>query len=154
MSLNVCEYFRYGVSYRNFCLLGIFFEVQSVKSPRARGELAHTMNTPELSRIAKKVLVTIPRRSSADRDNLTSRARTSSEGHHNSAGMPDDNSRGGNNTRCTRAERRLGRSYRTETGTEAGHQNSRHGLGPEVGQGPRRKWRTKESATFSFGADV
>jgi hypothetical protein len=61
--LNVCEYFRYGVSNSNFCLLGIIFEVQSVKSPVARAELAHTLNTPELSRIAKKVLVTILRRS-------------------------------------------------------------------------------------------
>jgi hypothetical protein len=89
--------------------------------------------------------------------------------------MPDDNSRGGNNTHSNWAERRLGRSYRTETGTEAGYQKSRNGLGPEyrtetgteagyqnsppplgpeVGQGPGRKLRTKESATFSLGVHL
>jgi hypothetical protein len=60
-SLNLCDYFGYGISYRNFCLLGVFLEVQSVKSTIAHAELAHTLNTPKLSPIAKKLLVTIAR---------------------------------------------------------------------------------------------
>jgi hypothetical protein len=59
LCLNVPECFRYGISYRNFCLLGIIFEVQSVKSGVMRAELAHTLNTLKLSLIAKKLPVTI-----------------------------------------------------------------------------------------------
>jgi hypothetical protein len=55
-SLNLCDYFRYGISYRNFCLLGVFLEVQGVKSTMAHAELAHTVNTPKLGPIAKKLL--------------------------------------------------------------------------------------------------
>jgi len=60
-SPNLCDYFGYGISYRNFCLLGVFLEVQSVKSTIAHAELAHTLNTPKLGPIAKKLLVTIAR---------------------------------------------------------------------------------------------
>jgi hypothetical protein len=55
LRLDIREYFRYGISYRNFCLLGIIFEVQSVKPPLTRAELAHTLYTLELSMIAKKL---------------------------------------------------------------------------------------------------
>ena len=57
-SLNLCDYFRYGISYSHFCLLGIILEVQSVKSPVTRAELAHTLYTPKLSLIAEKLPVT------------------------------------------------------------------------------------------------
>ena len=46
----------------------------------ARVKLAHNTNTPELSQIAKKLLVTIVRSSSGDRHSLASRVSSSSVG--------------------------------------------------------------------------
>jgi hypothetical protein len=57
--LAICQYLRYGISHSNFCLLGIIFEVQSVKPPATRAELAHTIYTFKVSLIAKKLPVTI-----------------------------------------------------------------------------------------------
>src|ERR1700730_223640 len=133
LCLNVPEDFRYGISYRNFCLLGIIFEVQSVKPPMTRAELAHTLYTPELSLIAKKLPVTILRRLSArNRHRLTSRAR-SSVGHNSAVDNSRDSSRvdsraahsrSGNSTRRSRDNRSSGRSYRKGTGTGGGKPTS------------------------------
>jgi len=149
LCLNVPEYFRYGISDRNFCLLGIILKVQSVKPPMTRAELAHTLYTPELSLIAKKLPVTILRRLSArNRHRLTSRAR-SSVGHNSAVDNSRDSSltynssraahsRSGNSTRRSRDNRSSGRSYRKGTGTGAGYPNSL-GLGPGLGREPRRR---------------
>jgi len=125
-----------------------------------RAELAHTLYTPELSLIAKKLPVTILRRLSArNRHRFTSRAR-SSVGHNSVVDNSRDSSltynssraahsRSGNSTRRSRDNRSSGRSYRKGTGTGAGNPNSL-GLGPGVERDPKRRRKAKESAIFSF----
>jgi hypothetical protein len=59
--LNIGEHSQYRISYGNFCLLRILFEVQSIIF-RIAAEFAHKVNTSKQSVLAKKVLVTIPGR--------------------------------------------------------------------------------------------
>ena len=113
----------------------------------ARGELAHNINTPELSQIAKKVLVTILRRLNGRAlHRLTNRVGSSNLDHSSSAAdnsrrgsTADDNNKADSSTRCNRVERSWGQNYKKETGMEVEFRNLRLGLGPGVERGPRRK---------------